>query len=65
MGPALMPYDTSRDFTNYLPACSYESCLMKRYGCNSNTMYRSFVKANSERVLRDLHDTSVCHSQLS
>lgn len=64
MGGRLMPFDSSRDFTNYLPACQWDCCLMQRYGCVDQNQYRAYVQKHSGQVLADLRDPAVCHSRL-
>lgn len=60
----LMPFDTSRDFTNYLPACSWENCLMLRYGCTDQTQYRAFLREHGDQVMADIRNPAICHSRL-
>ena len=55
-----MPFDVSRDFTNWLPACAYEPCLMRMYNCQNQHQYKQYLQANADRVMSDLQTPVFC-----
>lgn len=62
MGGRLMPFMEERSFTNYLPACAINNCLMQKYNLPTNLDYRTFCTTNGMRVMADLEQGRVCRS---
>ncbi|RYF03205.1 MAG: hypothetical protein EOO40_12460 [Deltaproteobacteria bacterium] len=57
-----MPFMEQRAFTNYLPSCDVDACLMQRYGAHNSAEYRRFCTAHGLRVMADLGQGKVCWS---
>ena len=64
MSPAIQPFMEQRSFTNYLPSCAINECLMHRYKVGTQAEYRDYVKHHASQVMTDLQDARVCHSRL-
>lgn len=59
-----MPAMDSRDFTNYLPACCLDQCLMLKYGTLNPNQYRAFIQNHGSEVMADVRNNIVCTSRL-
>lgn len=64
MGGRLMPFMEERSFTNYLPSCAIDSCLMHKYATPTNWQYRRYLQENGTRVMADLEQGRACRSAL-